>query len=100
MQVYEDFLQYKKGVYTHVRGKYLSGHAVRILGWGTADDDTPYWLVANSWNSVARGTSRFCVEKMNAASSRELLLAPPSINHNLLTLYVMDFNSRYIFMVH
>ena len=28
----------------------LGGHAVKILGWGT-EDDTPYWLVANSWNT-------------------------------------------------
>ncbi|CAN9507462.1 unnamed protein product [Ophioblennius macclurei] len=48
--VYADFLQYKKGVYQHVSGEMLGGHAVKILGWGT-ENGTPYWLVANSWNS-------------------------------------------------
>ncbi|PIC24798.1 hypothetical protein B9Z55_017979 [Caenorhabditis nigoni] len=47
--VYEDFYQYKNGVYVHTSGASLGGHAVKILGWGV-DNGTPYWLVANSWN--------------------------------------------------
>lgn len=31
-------------------GKILGGHAVRMVGWGV-DDDIPYWLIANSWNT-------------------------------------------------
>ena len=38
------------GVYQHTTGGALGGHAIKILGWGT-EDSTPYWLVANSWNS-------------------------------------------------
>ncbi len=41
---------YLPGVYQHVSGGELGGHAIKIVGWG-ADDSTPYWLVANSWNS-------------------------------------------------
>ncbi|KAK7602749.1 hypothetical protein V9T40_006723 [Parthenolecanium corni] len=48
--VYSDFLSYKSGVYQHVTGKILGGHAVRMVGWGV-DDDIPYWLIANSWNT-------------------------------------------------
>merc|ERR1712088_1071032 len=48
--VYEDFLNYKSGVYEHVSGHQLGGHAVRLLGWGE-ENGTPYWLVANSWNT-------------------------------------------------
>lgn len=74
--VYEDFPQYKAGedftcnvstqlckyicfwvflpplpgVYQHVKGDMLGGHAVKLLGWGE-EDGTPYWLAANSWNS-------------------------------------------------
>jgi len=48
--VYEDFLSYKTGVYQHTTGSELGGHAVRILGWGT-EDNTPFWLIANSWNA-------------------------------------------------
>ncbi|XP_005355595.1 cathepsin B isoform X1 [Microtus ochrogaster] len=47
--VYSDFLTYKSGVYKHVAGDVLGGHAIRILGWGV-ENGVPYWLVANSWN--------------------------------------------------
>lgn len=48
--VYADFVNYKSGVYQHTTGELLGGHAIRILGWGV-EDGTPYWLVANSWNT-------------------------------------------------
>lgn len=47
--VYGDFPSYKSGVYHHVTGAALGGHAVKLMGWGV-EDGTPYWLVANSWN--------------------------------------------------
>ena len=47
--VFEDFPVYKSGVYHHVTGKFLGGHAVRIIGWGV-ENTIPYWLVMNSWN--------------------------------------------------
>ena len=70
LTVYEDFPTYKsgkyelvvlkqhslpklyilQGVYHHVHGKALGGHAIRILGWGV-EEGTPYWLIANSWNT-------------------------------------------------
>ncbi|XP_068141217.1 cathepsin B [Drosophila tropicalis] len=50
--VYEDLILYKSGVYQHVHGKELGGHAIRILGWGVwGDEKVPYWLIANSWNT-------------------------------------------------
>lgn len=30
------------GVYQHVSGRALGGHAIRILGWGV-ENGTPYW---------------------------------------------------------
>ena len=47
--VYEDFLTYKSGIYQHVTGKYLGGHAVKLVGWGV-EDGIEYWKIANSWN--------------------------------------------------
>lgn len=38
------------GVYQHVTGEMLGGHAIKILGWGE-ENGTPYWLAANSWNN-------------------------------------------------
>ncbi|GAB6022479.1 hypothetical protein CHUAL_006589 [Chamberlinius hualienensis] len=48
--VYEDFLSYKSGVYHHVTGSELGGHAVRMIGWGNENGED-YWLLANSWNT-------------------------------------------------
>ncbi|CAO1420120.1 unnamed protein product [Diamesa tonsa] len=73
--VYEDLLQYQSGVYQHVTGKALGGHAIRILGWGV-ENDTPYWLIANSWNSdwgdhgffkILRGEDHLGIESQIAA---------------------------------
>ena len=47
--VYEDFGDYEKGIYQHVTGSYLGGHAIKIIGWGV-EDGVKYWLCANSWN--------------------------------------------------
>lgn len=38
------------GVYQHVSGSAVGGHAIKILGWGE-EDGIPYWLCANSWNT-------------------------------------------------
>jgi len=70
--VYADFPHYKGGVYKHVVGKQLGGHAVKLLGWGT-EDGQDYWLCANSWNTnwglggffkIARGTNEGMIEQM------------------------------------
>jgi cathepsin B len=67
--VYEDFLAYKTGVYKHTTGQMLGGHAIKILGWGS--QPSPYWIVANSWNSdwgdngffkIARGNDECGIE--------------------------------------
>lgn len=47
--VYQDFLTYKSGVYQHMKGPELGGHAIKIFGWGE-EGGHKYWLVANSWN--------------------------------------------------
>jgi cathepsin B len=49
-QVYEDFLDYKGGIYTHNTGKFLGGHSVKIVGWGLdKEKGTAYWIAANTW---------------------------------------------------
>ncbi|VDM74705.1 unnamed protein product [Strongylus vulgaris] len=34
----------------HVAGKEEGAHAIKIIGWGV-EKGTPYWIVANSWNT-------------------------------------------------
>lgn len=48
--VYEDFLQYKSGIYQHEYGNKIGGHAIKILGFGI-ENGVEYWLCANSWNT-------------------------------------------------
>lgn len=70
--VYEDFRSYKSGVYHHVTGSLLGGHAVKLIGWGV-DGSTPYWLIANSWDvtwgeqgffRILRGKNECSIESM------------------------------------
>ena len=49
--VYQDFMQYKSGIYQHVSGSSLGGHAVVILGWGS-EDGVDYWIIQNSWGAT------------------------------------------------
>ncbi|CAG2172779.1 unnamed protein product, partial [Oppiella nova] len=69
-QVYGDFPNYKSGVYKKHSTQLLGGHAIKILGWGV-ENDTPYWLAANSWNEdwgdkgyfkIARGSDECGIE--------------------------------------
>jgi len=48
--VYEDFMNYKSGVYQHLTGSVQGGHAVKIIGWGH-ESGLDYWLIANSWGT-------------------------------------------------
>ncbi|KAF3660120.1 cytochrome b6-f complex iron-sulfur subunit, chloroplastic [Capsicum annuum] len=74
--VYEDFSHYKSGVYKHVTGKYIGGHAAKLIGWGTSEEGEDYWLVVNSWNTdwgddgyfkIRRGTNECEIESIVAA---------------------------------
>jgi len=73
--VHSDFLLYKSGVYHHVAGETLGGHAVKMIGWGE-ENGTPYWIIANSWNydwgdggffKIVRGKNECGIEESIAA---------------------------------
>lgn len=44
--IYEDFMSYESGVYTHVEGFIEGLHAVTIVGY---DDAEQSWIVKNTW---------------------------------------------------
>lgn len=75
--VYEDFENYVSGIYHHVEGEKLGGHAVKVVGWGV-EDGVKYWKMANSWNPywgeggyfrILRGTNECGIEEGATASS-------------------------------
>jgi len=79
--VYEDFLSYHSGVYQHTTGNSVGGHAVKIIGWGV-EDDVPYWIVANSWNTdwaengyfrIIRGKNECGIEESVVAGEPKFL---------------------------
>ncbi|CAH1102450.1 unnamed protein product [Psylliodes chrysocephalus] len=77
--LYEDFVNYKSGVYHYVDGDEIGGHSVRIIGWGV-ENNVAYWLVANSWNEdwgddglfkIRRGVDECSFEmEINAAQAK------------------------------
>ena len=48
MTVYGDFIAYSGGIYKHVTGDSLGGHAIAIVGY---DDAGRYWIVRNNWGA-------------------------------------------------
>jgi cathepsin X len=49
--VTEELENYKSGIfYDHTGAKGLD-HEISVVGWGTADDGTAYWIVRNSWGT-------------------------------------------------
>ena len=74
--VYADFENYVSGIYHHVSGSTLGGHAIRIVGWGV-EGGVKYWKVANSWNPnwgekgyfrILRGTGECGIEDQVTAN--------------------------------
>jgi len=75
--VYADFENYVSGIYKHVSGDELGGHAVKLVGWGT-ENGVDYWKVQNSWNPywgenghfrIVRGTDECGIEDDATGSS-------------------------------
>ena len=62
MYLVPSFEVYKSGVYTTTEKHYIGAHAVKIVGWGI-DSGSPYWLVANSWNTEWGEGGRFRIER-------------------------------------
>nr|ABF47216.1 cathepsin B [Nicotiana benthamiana] len=90
--VYEDFAHYKSGVYKHVTGDVMGGHAVKLIGWGTSEDGEDYWLLANQWNrgwgddgyfKIRRGTDECEIED-------EVVAGLPSARNLNMELDVSD----------
>lgn len=56
--VYDDFVNYKSGVYIQNSDNYLGGHCIKIIGWGV-ENGTPYWLCNNSWTTYWGDNGQF-----------------------------------------
>lgn len=65
MMVYEDFMNYKSGIYSYTDGKEMGGHAVVIVGYNDAEQ---YFIAKNSWGTGwgEKGFFRIAYSEVNS----------------------------------
>ncbi|KAI6185255.1 Secreted C13 protease-like protein [Aphelenchoides besseyi] len=89
MQIFEDFLHYRSGVYEVTAGKFIGLHAVRLVGYGV-ENNIPYWLVANSWGrswgqngyfKIRRGNNEANIEGISSAGFPDFGRSSPAFDH-------------------
>ena len=51
LAIYEDFMNYGSGVYKHILGEYIGGHAMKMIGWGHDEKEGLYWQMQNQWST-------------------------------------------------
>ncbi|CAA0826866.1 Cysteine proteinases superfamily protein [Striga hermonthica] len=86
--VYEDFAHYKSGVYKHLTGDQMGGHAVKLIGWGTTDEEEDYWLLANQWNKSWGDDGYFMIRRgTNECGIEEDVVAGLPSSRNLISKY-------------
>lgn len=61
-QVYQDFMHYKSGVYTHTSGSLLGGHAVELVGWDVVNG-VKAWIIKNSWDTTWGDQGYFMIKR-------------------------------------
>ena len=78
--VYQDFMTYKSGVYYHVSGSKLGGHAVKLIGYGT-DPETglEYWLCQNSWGPKWGDKGYFKIKIGDSDSNNDIVTGYPDL---------------------
>jgi hypothetical protein len=70
------------GVYTHVTGSAVGGHCIKLLGWGTYNETTPYWLAQNSWGPTWGLEGYFLIKRGDneCGIEREAFCALPNLS--------------------
>lgn len=80
-QVYEDFFQYKGGIYHYTSGMFAGGHAVKLIGWGV-DKGVNYWILANSWGPVWGENGFFRVQQGEVGIDDSVYACTPDLSSN------------------
>ena len=79
--VYDDFFNYKSGIYKHTTGSYRGGHAVKMLGWGV-ENGVEYWLCANSWGPSWGDKGFFKIAKGQCGIDQTLYACTPDTKNS------------------
>lgn len=62
---FSDFAEHRDSIYHRsMSATFVSGHAIRIIGWGT-ESGQDYWLVANSWGTDWKDGGFFKIRRGN-----------------------------------
>jgi cathepsin B len=77
--VYEDFFNYKSGVYHYVSGGIAGGHAIKVLGYGN-EDNMDYWLCANSWGPAWGESGFFKIKQGDCGINDQIYAGKPALN--------------------
>ncbi len=75
-QVYQDFTQYKGGIYVQRSSVRVGGHAVKIVGWGN-QSGINYWVVENSYGPTWGENGYFRIKMGECEFERELIGGDP-----------------------
>ena len=51
LQIYEDFMNYKEGIYVKTTGENIGGHAMKLVGYGLDPTLGLYWEMQNQWTT-------------------------------------------------
>jgi cathepsin B len=76
--VYEDFFNYKSGVYSPTSTSVAGGHAIKVLGWGK-EDGKNYWLCANSWGPNWGMKGFFKIEQGTCDMDSQMFACTPDV---------------------
>jgi C1A family cysteine protease len=76
MQVFDDFMTYRNGVYRHVSGNFLGWHAVLVIGY---DDEAGYWIAKNSWSAGWGENGFFRIAYGQCSIDTDALFYDPSV---------------------
>jgi len=77
--VYQDFYNYKSGVYVYTYGSVVGGHAVKIVGWGVTTAGQNYWIVANSWGTSWGESGYFQIEQGQCGIDTDAIAGIPDL---------------------
>ena len=69
--VYEDFMNYESGVYSHTYGENVGGHAVKLIGWGKTSSGVDYWICQNSWSPKWGMNGYFWIKQGDSGIDKE-----------------------------
>jgi cathepsin B len=70
-------MQYKSGVYQHVTGSQLGGHAVMLIGYGHDEvSGLDYYLCQNSWKASWGDQGYFKIKVGDCGTNGQIYACP------------------------